>query len=354
MIVPNRSASSSSYRYGFQGQEKDDEIRGGEGNSINYTFRMHDPRIGRFFAVDPLEPDYPFYSPYQFSGNRVIDMIELEGLEPTDTKDKKETPSPGFPGSDKPIELEEVVIPAKVKSPTAISDNRFAKMSASLASVNRGIQWEANGNSYRQVSSNTLFVQPVGYNPKVNMEGQMGGEYQLILPQSYGDWNTEGSDGLRWIGCMSCHAPNGAYAYAVNSSIERRAGIVGSMLLDFGFNKIMKGAGPAFVLAEESMILSAVEKQAIRKVSGFSRSRIVNNVGIIDRFGFFTKTSGSEINLIKNAFKRNGATSIKIYTNSANKEMKLLLNSRAKSGKGIFGLSIKKRIGPGYILEGEL
>jgi len=43
---------------------------------------MHDPRVGRFFAVDPLEKSYPFYSPYQFSGNRVIDVAELEGLEP--------------------------------------------------------------------------------------------------------------------------------------------------------------------------------------------------------------------------------------------------------------------------------
>lgn len=41
------------YRYAFQGQERDDEIKG-RGNSYNYTYRMHDPRIGRFFAVDPL------------------------------------------------------------------------------------------------------------------------------------------------------------------------------------------------------------------------------------------------------------------------------------------------------------
>jgi RHS repeat-associated protein len=70
------------YRYGFQGQEKDDEIKG-EGNSVNYTYRMHDTRLGRFFAVDPLVHQYPYYSPFQFSGNRVIDMIELEGLEPS-------------------------------------------------------------------------------------------------------------------------------------------------------------------------------------------------------------------------------------------------------------------------------
>ncbi|MES2557359.1 MAG: RHS repeat-associated core domain-containing protein [Bacteroidota bacterium] len=67
-------------RFGFQGQENDNEIKG-EGNSVNYTYRMHDPRLGRFFAVDPLTDKYPWYSPYQFSGNKVIQFVELEGLE---------------------------------------------------------------------------------------------------------------------------------------------------------------------------------------------------------------------------------------------------------------------------------
>ncbi|NRA12054.1 MAG: hypothetical protein HRT57_08895, partial [Crocinitomicaceae bacterium] len=80
MVMPNRNASTGSYRYGFQGQEKDDEVKG-EGNSINYKYRMHDPRVGRFFAVDPLASKYPHNSPYAFSENRVIDGIELEGLE---------------------------------------------------------------------------------------------------------------------------------------------------------------------------------------------------------------------------------------------------------------------------------
>src|SRR5690554_7179930 len=71
---------SDRYRYGFQGQEMDDEVKG-EGNSINYKYRKHDPRVGRFFAVDPLAGEYPWNSPYAFSENRVIDGIELEGLE---------------------------------------------------------------------------------------------------------------------------------------------------------------------------------------------------------------------------------------------------------------------------------
>ncbi len=42
---------------------------------------MHDPRIGRFFAVDPLTAKYPHNSPYAFSENDVIASLELEGLE---------------------------------------------------------------------------------------------------------------------------------------------------------------------------------------------------------------------------------------------------------------------------------
>jgi len=80
MLVPNRHANTPEYRYGFQGQEMDDELKG-EGNSLNYTYRMHDPRVGRFFAVDPLAPQYPHNSPYAFSENSTIAFVELEGLE---------------------------------------------------------------------------------------------------------------------------------------------------------------------------------------------------------------------------------------------------------------------------------
>ena len=90
MQMPGRNGNDvGSYRYGFQGQEKDDELKG-EGNSLNYTFRMHDPRIGRFFAVDPLTSQYPHYSPYSFSGNVVIHNIELEGLENIHYLEKKD------------------------------------------------------------------------------------------------------------------------------------------------------------------------------------------------------------------------------------------------------------------------
>lgn len=81
-LLPGRNYSSDSYRFGFQGQVKDDEVYGATGTSYAFKYRMHDARVGRFWSLDPLASKYPFYSPYAFSGNRVIDMIELEGLEP--------------------------------------------------------------------------------------------------------------------------------------------------------------------------------------------------------------------------------------------------------------------------------
>jgi len=96
--MPGRHNSSDSYRYGFQGQEKDDEVKG-EGNSVNYKYRMHDPRLGRFFAVDPLAAKYPHNSVYAFSENMVVHMIELEGLEATTYKANQSGPTTNANGS---------------------------------------------------------------------------------------------------------------------------------------------------------------------------------------------------------------------------------------------------------------
>jgi RHS repeat-associated protein len=72
--------SGDGYRFGFQGQEGDDEWNG-EGSMLAFKYRVHDVRLGRFLSVDPLSAKYPWNSSYAFSENRVIDSHELEGLE---------------------------------------------------------------------------------------------------------------------------------------------------------------------------------------------------------------------------------------------------------------------------------
>jgi RHS repeat-associated protein len=68
------------YRYGFNGKENDNEIKG-EGNQQDYGMRVYDPRIGKFLSVDPLTQSYPWYTPYQFAGNTPIQAVDLDGLE---------------------------------------------------------------------------------------------------------------------------------------------------------------------------------------------------------------------------------------------------------------------------------
>lgn len=81
MQMPGRKYSqSSSYRYGFNGKENDNDVKG-EGNQQDYGMRVYDPRLGRFMSVDPLTRDYPSWSPYPFAMNRTIDGIDLDGLE---------------------------------------------------------------------------------------------------------------------------------------------------------------------------------------------------------------------------------------------------------------------------------
>ena len=46
-----------------------------------YQYRIHDARLGRFLSRDPLAKEFAWNSPYAFSENRVIDGIDLEGLE---------------------------------------------------------------------------------------------------------------------------------------------------------------------------------------------------------------------------------------------------------------------------------
>ncbi len=77
-MVPNRHGSTADYRYGFQGQEKDDEIKG-EGNFIAYADRGYDPRIGRFISIDAYANAMPSQSPYSFALNNPIYFVDENG-----------------------------------------------------------------------------------------------------------------------------------------------------------------------------------------------------------------------------------------------------------------------------------
>lgn len=53
----------------------------GNNDTILKTVKIKPEQLLRFLSVDPLTKDYPWYTPYQFAGNKPIMAIDLDGLE---------------------------------------------------------------------------------------------------------------------------------------------------------------------------------------------------------------------------------------------------------------------------------
>jgi RHS repeat-associated protein len=80
MNMPERKYSlGNSYRYGFNGKERDNST--GEGN-LDFGARVMDVRLGKWLSIDPLVDEYPSVSPYNYSINNPIYYIDRGGMEP--------------------------------------------------------------------------------------------------------------------------------------------------------------------------------------------------------------------------------------------------------------------------------
>src|SRR5574343_1668726 len=88
MLMPGRKYSSDKYRYGFNGKENDNEVKG-DGNQQDYGMRVYDGRIGKFLSIDPITKKYPELTSFQFSSLRPIDGIDLDGMEYYNVNDSK-------------------------------------------------------------------------------------------------------------------------------------------------------------------------------------------------------------------------------------------------------------------------
>ncbi len=76
----DRTWSVEEYRFGFNGKENDNEIKGA-GNSLDFGERMQDSRTGRWLSLDPLQKKYPGISPYAYCANNPIMYIDPDGRE---------------------------------------------------------------------------------------------------------------------------------------------------------------------------------------------------------------------------------------------------------------------------------
>ncbi len=76
--MPGRNyQSSSKYRYGMNGQEKDDEVFGSDGTSYTAEFWQYDARLGRRWNIDPVKK--PWQSDYSCFSNSPIWKVDPDG-----------------------------------------------------------------------------------------------------------------------------------------------------------------------------------------------------------------------------------------------------------------------------------
>ena len=76
--MPDMSWQSNGYRYGYNGMEMDNDIKG-TGNHLSTHFRGLDPRVVRWGSPDPLESKFPDRSTYVSMGNNPINRVDPFG-----------------------------------------------------------------------------------------------------------------------------------------------------------------------------------------------------------------------------------------------------------------------------------
>lgn len=210
MQMPGRKFNAGNYRYGFNGKENDNDVKG-EGNQQDYGMRIYDPRVGKFLSVDPLTGDFPWYTPYQYAGNKPIAFIDLDGLEEAAPKQPLKRPMLN-----------------NVSESTCIGCERLA-MQARVVEAHRSLQtlkqeyqaWRANpGNFGKPLPSQFVKLIPDVTKSTFDQGGVLGSkDYQLfkLNYDAYGQYLPGPSDivdGLTAIDELSKGNYTGAAAAA--------------------------------------------------------------------------------------------------------------------------------------------
>ncbi len=262
---------------------------------INMNGRVYDPLISRFLSPDPqlqAPGNWLNYNRYAYCLNNPLIYTDPSG------------------------EIWDIIFPALTRWLTGVADNMInndmsfvqavsyssyvfdgyyspsdnsygnAQWDAYLAEKNISNiaseldAWTANGVQYRRLSENTLaFTKFDNANPTW--------EYGFIVPQNYGSWGEVGSDGLIHIGCMACHAPNGAYNLAAYNSRESMNG----SLIGYSIVYATTLAQGAYANSVRASINAAKSSTNMARTLGVQGERAVGTLGSKTRIPSLTGTA---------------------------------------------------------------
>jgi len=162
MQMAGRSfTSGDGYRYGFNGMERDDEVKG-SGNHMAFSGYGLDTRLGRRLNTDPLEIKYPNSSPYAVNFNNPIYYLDPDGKEGVAAIDNK----------NKTITIKAVyhtqTVPTGNMASTAYSSKEMQSMQNNMNSTLNGLGHTVSEGQYK------------GYKVQFDLQFKEGGQpYEL-------------------------------------------------------------------------------------------------------------------------------------------------------------------------------
>jgi len=142
-------------RYKYVFKELDNET-----GLYYYGMRFYAAWIGRFVSVDPLQFKYPYYTPFQYAGNRPINFMDLDGAEPVDN-DKTNVQKNGQDG------LWSVISNSK---PVTDNPNNESFRNAQTVTEPHELSWIIFPTSYNWTINSLKDKYSVAYGEKVSNE----------------------------------------------------------------------------------------------------------------------------------------------------------------------------------------
>ena len=82
LALAGRTTGPASARQGFTGKERDADAGGPLGGLDDFGARSYTPLLGRFLQVDPSAGQFPGWSPYTYTLNRPLSLVDPDGRAP--------------------------------------------------------------------------------------------------------------------------------------------------------------------------------------------------------------------------------------------------------------------------------
>jgi hypothetical protein len=115
---------------------------------------VYDPRLGKFLSADPLSKSYPWYSPYQYAGNKPVWKRDIDGLEEESEEGREYREE--F-AEEREREREREIRGREFKNPTPEEQVRTRKEAVEAlneSSFARGVRWRRLMNSLNGYARN--------------------------------------------------------------------------------------------------------------------------------------------------------------------------------------------------------